>query len=181
MNSIVEDLLGLARPTRAGDEHSIQVNSLLEELLELYSQQAVKNKTFIYTNFDDIPEIIGDRKKLSQVFVNLIKNGLEAMPDGGVLRVETFMEWGKEPYFEVKIKDTGSGMSEEQLEKIGSPFYTTKSNGTGLGMMTVFQLVEDFKGTLEVDSAPGAGTAFNLRLPAQLAGEATDNDSQNVN
>ena len=181
MNSIVEDLLGLARPTGSGDEHGIQVNSLLEELLELYSQQAVKNKTFIYTNFSDLPEIIGDRKKLSQVFVNLIKNGLEAMPEGGVLRVETSMHWTGEPYFEVKIKDTGSGMSEEQLQKIGNPFYTTKSNGTGLGLMTVFQIVEDFKGTLEVDSTPGSGTEFNVRLPAQLAGETISSDSQNAN
>lgn len=181
MNSIVEDLLGLARPTGSGDEHGIQVNSLLEELLELYSQQAVKNKTFIYTNFGDLPEIIGDRKKLSQVFVNLIKNGLEAMPEGGVLRVETSMHWTGEPYFEVKIKDTGSGMSEEQLQKIGNPFYTTKSNGTGLGLMTVFQIVEDFKGTLEVDSTPGSGTEFNVRLPAQLAGETISSDSQNAN
>ena len=106
--------------------------------------------------------ILGDPSQLQQAFLNLFLNAMDAMPTGGELRVSTHTENG---WLTIRIEDTGSGMTKEQLEHIFEPFYTTKEKGTGLGLAITKRIIEDHKGKIRVTSNSGKGTAFEILLP----------------
>lgn len=114
--------------------------------------------------------ILGARAQIEQIFVNLVANARDAMPDGGdiILRLSRSTSAGK-PIARVEVEDTGEGMTPEVQAKIFSPFFTTKGpgRGTGLGLASVRQLMQDLGGTLAVASQPGVGTTFVLRFPLQ--------------
>jgi signal transduction histidine kinase len=103
-----------------------------------------------------------DNESLKQVYLNLILNALEAMPEGGRLAVATGERRGR---FEVSIADTGAGIPPEMLKRLGSPFYTTKARGSGLGLFLARRLVRSAGGDLEIQSREGAGTTCTVRLP----------------
>lgn len=107
-----------------------------------------------------------DKDRLKQVFLNLVKNGIEAMPNGGELRVFTNIH---ENNVEISFQDTGVGIPEEKLMKIGEPFYTTKENGNGLGLMVSFKIIESHNGSVYIESEVNKGTTFNIVLPARPA------------
>lgn len=109
--------------------------------------------------------ISGEKAKFRQCILNLMKNGIEAMPMGGTMRIGVSRGVG---HAVISIEDTGLGMDEEQVSRLGTPYYSTKEKGTGLGMMVVFSLVHAMKGHVEVISARNSGTTFKLRFP--LAG-----------
>jgi two-component system nitrogen regulation sensor histidine kinase GlnL len=124
-----------------------------------------------------LPEIIGNEDQLIQVFLNIVKNAVEAMPGGGRLTVFTRMsdlftvvESGgvRHRLMVVKIGDTGAGMKPEELNNIFTPFFTTKDRGTGLGLALSYQIVQEHLGTIRVESQEGEGTTFSVYLP--LAG-----------
>jgi signal transduction histidine kinase len=96
------------------------------------------------------------------VFVNLVRNAREAMESGGALTVSA---WAAKGSAEIRIQDTGLGMTPEVSERIFEPFYTTKTGGTGLGLSLSRQIIEAHGGSVEVESAPGRGTTFILKLP----------------
>jgi two-component system, sporulation sensor kinase B len=110
------------------------------------------------------PVIFGDRNKFRQTILNLGKNSIEAMPDGGTLNIHVSVYAG---HVAILIEDTGLGMDQEQIEKLGTPYYSTKEKGTGLGMMVVYSIVSAMNGQIEVSSRKGIGTAFELRFPAR--------------
>ncbi|MEH7745557.1 ATP-binding protein, partial [Neobacillus drentensis] len=103
---------------------------------------------------------------LKQVFLNFIKNGIEAMPNGGELHVKTIIH---DNNVQISIQDTGVGISKEKLKKLGEPFYTTKKNGNGLGLMVSFKIIESHNGKVFVESELNKGTTFNILLPAKTA------------
>lgn len=107
-------------------------------------------------------EVDGDPDQLRQVFTNLVLNGIQAMPDGGVLTVSTSSD---SRFCEVMVSDTGIGISEESREKIFNPFYTTRPDGTGLGLSVSYGIVRDHGGEILVESTPGKGASFRVRLP----------------
>jgi signal transduction histidine kinase len=111
---------------------------------------------------DEGGTIDADGDQLWQAVLNLIRNGLEAMPDGGRLSIESRRETG---FLVLRLADTGCGMSELQLSRLFVPFATTKANGTGLGLPLVHQIVAEHGGRIECSSIPGRGTAFTLYLP----------------
>lgn len=113
---------------------------------------------------DDLVEISCDPDKLKQVFINLISNGFEAMKDGGTLEISTEM---KESGLEIRFRDNGTGIPDEELQHIFEPFYTTREKGHGLGLAISYRIVEAHHGEIAAISSPGEGTTFILRLPAR--------------
>jgi signal transduction histidine kinase len=112
---------------------------------------------------------------LIQVFLNLIKNAVEAMAAGGVLRIGTKMETdfhvGKEKSLRVEVEDTGPGISPEDLKRIFNPFFTTKGSGTGLGLSIAQRIISEHAGTIRVESSQNVGTAFKVTLPVERGSE----------
>jgi signal transduction histidine kinase len=104
-----------------------------------------------------------DRDLLGRALGNLVANALEAMPEGGTLRVRTAAE---PPGVSVQVEDTGPGLNEEQRTRLFTPYYTTKRGGTGLGLAIVQGIISDHGGRVQVKSEPGRGTTFTLLLPA---------------
>jgi two-component system NtrC family sensor kinase len=134
-----------------------------------------KAKVTVETNLGDV-ELIAtyDAQQLEQVFVNLIQNAVQAMLDGGTLKLHAMQTPG---WVMVSIVDTGSGIAEENIGRIFDPFFTTKPavEGTGLGLSVCYGLISEHQGKLEVQSSPGQGTVFRVKLPqARTPGEALD-------
>jgi signal transduction histidine kinase len=112
-----------------------------------------------------IRKISGNWQQLSQVLTNLVMNAFMAMPEGGNLRIETLESAGK---VVLEIEDTGEGIDKEVLSHIFEPFFTTKAKGLGLGLATVYKIIMEHNGNIEVESEKGKGTRFILTLPIEL-------------
>lgn len=156
---VIQDYLTFSKPlietVEALDIHK-ELNHVIKLLQPLANQQSVK----VITNFSTNGLIEGDRQKFHQCFINIIKNAIESMPNGGELNVDTLM---RSSNIVIQIKDTGEGMTKEQLTRLGEPYYSTKgAKGTGLGVMVVYSLVRAMKGTIEVKSEVGRGTIFQF-------------------
>jgi PAS domain S-box-containing protein len=166
VNTIVDDFMVLAKP-RAVELEEKNVIPVLKHVISLLEFEAKKKNVHIH--FDYIEEIIQiecDEGRLKQVFLNFIKNGIEAMPNGGDISIGTFIQ---DENVQISIKDTGIGISKEKLSKLGEPFYTTKKNGNGLGLMVSFKIIESHNGKVFVESEPNKGTTFNILLPTKIA------------
>jgi nitrogen fixation/metabolism regulation signal transduction histidine kinase len=118
---------------------------------------------------ENIPQLMADSDQLRQVLHNLIGNAVEAMPTGGQISVTTHLETDENIVME--ITDTGCGMSEEIMQKIFTPYFTTKEKGTGLGMAIVAQIIEEHGGTISVESTQGVGTKITVKLKAGISSE----------
>jgi len=114
-----------------------------------------------------LPTIRADADHLQQVFVNLITNAVQAMPEGGVLSVRTRKDGAD---VVIWVADTGAGIPEEAMPNLFQPFFTTKEKGIGLGLSVTRSLVEGHRGTINVESHVGQGTTFTVRLPVELVG-----------
>ena len=166
VNTIVEEFMVLAKPKEA---HLSEKNILpiIKDVLSLLSFEARKKHVRLhFESCDDIIQVECDEDRLKQVFLNLVKNGIEAMPNGGDLRVYTSVH---DHQVEISFQDTGIGIPEEKLKKIGEPFYTTKENGNGLGLMVSFKIVESHNGKIYIESELNKGTTFNIVLPVLTA------------
>ena len=109
-----------------------------------------------------LPVINGNRDGLKQVFLNLVLNSVQAMDEGDTLTIRTMSYDGK---LEVEIKDTGFGIPAKNLKKIFDPFYTTKEDGTGMGLAIAYTIISDHSGTLNIESKTGIGTTAKVVLP----------------
>ncbi|MDM5297701.1 PAS domain S-box protein [Bacillus pumilus] len=162
---ILSELLMLAKPQQTASMQMLDLKKIISEVTALLETQANLNGILMNTN--DIEEdllINGDQNQLKQVFINLIKNAVESMPDGGKVDITAKAEKGG---IRVTIKDEGVGIPESVMKRIGEPFLTTKEKGTGLGLMVTFNILENHKGTISVDSQPEKGTAFHIMFPAK--------------
>ena len=143
----------------------VAVNELVDECLMLVQDRVAEHATRVVRELDPgMPEMSLDARELKKAILNLVVNGLDAMEDGGTLTVRT---GGREDGgVLIDIADTGCGMDEETRARLFELFYTTKSNGTGLGMAIARSVVDRHGGRLTVDSAPGRGTRVTIELPA---------------
>jgi len=167
IDRIVESLLGFARAT-ALKFTKTDINDILEENLKYFQRPAKEANIKVNRNYGKLPEIEVDRNQVTQVFSNLMLNAIQAMPNGGELKVASFPGKRIENLLEnikVQVTDTGVGISEETTKKLFDPFYTTKYGGTGLGLTITHSIVDGHKGYIDVASKPGKGTTFTVTLP----------------
>ncbi|GFP26409.1 hypothetical protein HKBW3S25_01902, partial [Candidatus Hakubella thermalkaliphila] len=140
-------------------------NTYLDNTLLLVSHRLNRQKIHLEKEADpDLPFLKGDPDKIGQVFLNLVINAVEAMPEGGTLNICT-RNTGQ--HILVEIADTGQGISQEMKEKIFLPFVTTKKGGLGLGLPIVRRIVEEHKGEISVDGQEGHGTTFRVWFPLE--------------
>jgi two-component system NtrC family sensor kinase len=166
--SIVHNLLDFTRQSR-GERQPVDVNQLLRQTLSVIGYQMHQGKIAIEEEFSpDVGTMLLDEGQMRQVFLNLINNGLQAMPEGGTLRLRTIRTGGEAV---VSISDTGVGIPLEQQERVFDPFFSTKPEGTGLGLPVSLEIVHAHGGCITVDSQPGGGSTFSVRLPAEVQGE----------
>lgn len=159
LNAVLEDFLGLAR-TSAEDVEDVNLASLFNELKLQLSPAATANRVdIVVVQTNEILELAP--LPLRQALLNLAQNAIQAMPVGGVL---TLSAQRMPDQVRLLVKDTGEGISADALQKIFSPFYTTREDGTGLGLAITQRLVERLGGVLEVESQPGVGTRFTICL-----------------
>lgn len=159
---VINQYLNFARPHPELEEE-VSIRDEINRSKEIIMPLAAKKGIILKANILHHHSIKGDPNKLQQVLINVMKNGMEAMDTGGTLRLFSYLEAGK---VFIVINDTGIGMNKEQLMRLGEPYFSMKGkNGTGLGMMTVFQLVEGMKGTIKVLSKPEKGTSVILSFP----------------
>ncbi len=158
---IINELLDYARETPL-ELHPVPMRALLEECAGLVRRPA--DVQVVLELGDELPEPPAERARLRQVFVNLLQNGVEAIPPGrgGVVRVTAAVE-GRQ--LAVRVTDDGTGMDAATRERVFEPLFTTKKDGTGLGLAIVESLVKQHGGALSLQTAPGQGAAFTVRLP----------------
>ncbi len=163
LNKTLTDLLSFARP-RAPQLMPVNVNEVVQNAILLTRSQAEKQKIQLIENYEEnLPLIKLDQEQMKQVLLNLILNAFQAMPTGGTLTIETKNERGQS--LDIEIRDTGKGISPENLDKIFVPFFTTRAKGTGLGLPVSKKIVEMHGGEMVVKSDPGQGAVFTIRLP----------------
>ncbi|MGM7682357.1 PAS domain S-box protein [Cytobacillus sp. Hm23] len=165
IETIITDFLMLAKPKHELFVHK-DVSTIVKETIDLLSAQALLHNIEFVTVFEDgLPFMYCEPNRLKQVFINIIKNGIEVMSNGGTITVKTEMRNQSE--LMIMIRDEGNGMPKEMLSRLGEPFFTTKESGTGLGLMVSYQIIEEHKGSIHVESEQGQGTIFYITLPVE--------------
>jgi signal transduction histidine kinase len=162
IQKVLEEYLQFARLPKP-QLQAVELNEMLAQKLDFMAGTFESARVKRLTHFDPAAGVIhADAGQLWQATLNLIRNSLDAMPDGGELTVGTWREGGQ---VRLRVTDTGKGMSEEQLKKVFAPFFTTKPGGTGLGLALVQQIAAEHGGHLECESVQGKGSTFTIFLP----------------
>jgi two-component system NtrC family sensor kinase len=149
------------------------VNDLIENVLALAHKRLQHSNILVQTDLTpNLPKIQAVGDHIKQVLLNLFLNALEAMPQGGTLQVQTASLHPTDKWVTISIQDDGIGIGQEDLTHLFEPFYTTKSSGTGLGLSISYDIVAQHGGKIEVESEPGRGTTFTIRLPTSTGAQA---------
>jgi two-component system, NtrC family, sensor histidine kinase HydH len=165
LNRVVGELHEFARPITVSKK-PIRIESLLESSLKMVERQASESNIAIKTDFDiESREVLIDPDRINQVLLNLYLNAIDAMDGGGCLTV-ALSENKKKNGVEIKIADTGTGISDNDLGHVFDPYFTTKPSGTGLGLAIVHNIMEAHGGEINIESRAGQGTAVTIFLPA---------------
>lgn len=165
IEGLLENLLSFARP-RPLEYSLIDIREVLDETLAIIKPESTSENIRIIRNYcDSIPNIHADEKQLKQVFMNLIFNALQAMPDGGELGIDLFHDKEKD-IVKIKFADSGCGIDRKHLSKLFDPFFTTKAQGTGLGLSISQRIIENHNGRITIESEKGKGTQVHITLPA---------------
>ncbi len=161
LEKLVDEVLGYSRISRP-EYRPTDVNAIIRGVVVTLQDELHKNSIRVQMDLDAcLPPAETDEDQLRQALMNLITNAIDAMPEGGTLTLTTGFDDG---YLEIGVADTGMGMNRESLDKLFTPFYTTKTTGTGLGLAVVSQVIDNHNGSLRFESAPGQGTSFHVRL-----------------
>jgi signal transduction histidine kinase len=162
INLIVNDLMYLGKPkTFVATKHDVK--EIIHYVVTMLNPIAQSNNVQLNVNIDGLPKIDCDSNQLKQVFINLLKNAIESMPTGGKIDISSAIKQNKQ--IEIVIEDEGQGIEKEKLEKLGQPFYTTKQDGNGLGLMVTYNIIEQHKGQIIYSSEIGKGTKVTICLP----------------
>jgi two-component system, NtrC family, sensor histidine kinase HydH len=164
LSRLLTRLLDYARP-RKPDYRATPVPPLIESVARLIHHSAQQARVQVVLELSNqMPDLWCDPEQIRQVLLNLALNGVQAMSQGGTLRISA-LATGRA--IEIRVKDEGAGIPPENLTRLFDPFFTTRTNGTGLGLPIVQQIVNQHGGTVDVDSTVGSGTTFTVRLPFQ--------------
>jgi len=170
LDRMLKSILNFARPSRAAEAHTNLPAVVLEtvELMRMgYRNQGFEFEIDIDQN---LPRVMGDTEMIKQCLINILKNAIEAMEQGGTITVHAGRT---EPHVFLEIRDTGKGMTQAQLEQAFSPFYTTKDQGYGLGLAMIKKMIEESGGLVDLSSREGAGTTVTLLFQPVIAGGDT--------
>ncbi|NDI34898.1 sensor histidine kinase [Chengkuizengella sediminis] len=160
---ILSELLVLAKPQEITYKHK-NIHNILKDVLTLIEIQATQNNVKIQLDIEEkVPFIDCDENQLKQVFINLLKNAIEAMPSGGNIFI--FVKMNEDEKVLISIQDDGCGMNEEEVCKLGEPFFTSKEEGTGLGFMLSEKMIHNHKGSMHIHSIKDVGTSVDIILP----------------
>lgn len=180
LNMIIQGLLDFSSPPEL-KLRPTNIHQVLERVASLVRMESPSDKVRFIRNFDpSLPEVPADPDQLSQVFLNLFKNGIEAMGGEGLLSLTTRMlpgyrmqdgEHEKKGMIAVDVEDTGCGIDPGEIGKIFDPFCTHKAGGVGLGLSISHRIIEEHGGKIEVTSTPGKGTCFHVCLPVAIPGK----------
>lgn len=162
LDSIIKQFLGALRPSRPNLKPESPAVVLRDALQLLKSELENRGIEVAVEAPSFIPHVLLDSAQIKQVFYNLVKNAMEAVADNGKLRIVFDIS---DSFVNISVWDNGKGIAADELNNIFEPFHTTKSSGTGLGLMIVKRIVEDHGGEIEVASKEGAGSCFKIRLP----------------
>jgi PAS domain S-box-containing protein len=160
---IITEMLVLAKPQLIRYQPK-RIEDIIKSVITLLEAQAIMNNIqFVVAMDHHLPLVHCDENQLKQSFINLIKNAMEAMPDGGHIDIQLYLIGDTE--VRVVIRDRGFGIPDDVLARLGEPFYTTKEKGAGLGIMITYKIIEDHHGQLTVESKVGEGTVVSVTLP----------------
>jgi two-component system, sporulation sensor kinase E len=162
LDSIISQFLRAIRPTRP-QLRPENVNSIVEEAVRFFTPE-IKDRDIVVEQElrSDLPLLELDRDQMKQAFYNVIKNSFEAMKRRGILRIRTDMD---ESHVTVRFTDTGGGISPDNLSRVFEPYFTTKTSGTGLGLLIVRRIVREHGGEMSIESSEGKGLTLTIRLP----------------
>lgn len=136
------------------------MNSIIEEIYPLIQADAFNSNINLILRVSKVPDIYLNKREIRQLILNLVKNGMEAMPKGGTVLIKTFTT---EEQVVLAICDEGPGIDNAILDKLGTPFFTTKENGTGLGLATCYNIAERNNAKIDVETGP-SGTTFYVKF-----------------
>jgi signal transduction histidine kinase len=172
VSSIVQDLLIFSRHHHVEAENT-NIKHLIEQVVEMLYEDIKRSRCTVDINIpSSIPSVYGDPDRLEQVFRNLISNAIDAMPGRGNIYIEAAVSDKRPGFLEVRIRDEGEGIAEENLHRIFDPFFTTKKlgRGSGLGLSICYGIIKNHGGDIEVKSRVKEGTVFTLYLPLENNG-----------
>jgi len=162
LDSIVTQFLRAIRPSKP-QLHPESVNAIVNEAVRFFAPEIQDRDVVVEQELrSDLPLLQLDRDQIKQAFYNVIKNSFEAMKRRGILRIRTDMD---DTHVLISFIDTGGGMSPENLSRVFEPYFTTKSSGTGLGLLIVRRIVREHGGELSIESSQGKGLTLTIRLP----------------
>ena len=161
--TIIDNFLSLAKPN-TGTMAKINLSELLKETIDFMRSYSHLANTELVEAINKDLCIKGDAHEIRQVFINILKNGIEAMPTGGSIYIIAKVD---RENVRIQFRDEGVGMTKEQLGRLGHPYYSTKEKGTGLGMMISFDIIQRMRGKINVESEEGKGTTFTILLPCE--------------
>jgi CheY-like chemotaxis protein len=167
-HNVLSRLREFYRQPDAGQITTADINTIIKDAVRMTSprwkdQHSAEGKHIsVVENLGEIPEFGFDVSQLREAFINIILNAVDAMPDGGEMRISSSNDNG---VAQIEICDTGCGMSEETVKRCFEPFYTTKSTGTGLGLAVTYGAIRRHNGNIKVSSEPGRGTRITIRIP----------------
>ncbi|HDI51109.1 hypothetical protein DRQ12_08325 [candidate division KSB1 bacterium] len=176
ISEITKNLLEFSRQSEP-HLRPVNINDAIEETLAVVEPQVSRQKIKVSRSFQSpLPQVMADNGQLKQVFMNVILNACDAMPEGGELTVTTATRRKKasngelRDFVEIRFADTGCGISQEHLSKVFEPFFSTKGpgEGTGLGLAVSYGIVKNHKGSFEVESKEGVGTTFIISFPISI-------------
>jgi len=178
LSELLRKMLSFSRPDQE-EKQVVDLNTVLDEILLLHQKQLQENDIKIKTSFAEVlPPIMASKNQLRQVFLNMVANARDAMPDGGTLSVKTDSD---KTNVKIEINDTGIGIKDEHLKRVFDSFFTTKDSvkGIGLGLSVCYGFIKDHGGDIQVRSEVGTGTTFTITLPIlEVSVEKTDAGTQ---
>jgi two-component system, sporulation sensor kinase B len=161
-NEIIDDFLALGKPSNS-TYGTVNVSEQLKRTASLIQTFNVNQQVEFQTDIQDDCWMRADPQKLNQSLLNFLKNAVESMPNGGTVSLSCHKT--VDGHIRLTVKDQGIGMNPKQVQRLGSPYYSLKEKGTGLGMMVSYQIIHSFKGKIRVESEEGVGTEFDIEFP----------------
>ncbi|MDD3365210.1 MAG: PAS domain S-box protein [Syntrophomonas sp.] len=162
-NSIITEFLSLAK-NKMVDMKTTSLNAIISKLLPLIQAKAMSKDQYIKVELDELPYLLLDKKEIRQLILNLVDNGMESMSSPGVVTIRTFMQKKK---VVLAVQDQGHGIDCELLDKLGTPFFTTKEQGTGLGLAVCYRIASRHNAKINIETS-STGTTFYVRFPSLI-------------